>query len=179
MESFGPVDHLVNNAGNLLPHDLLNVTEQIVDFTMNINLKSIIAVSQAVAKGMIAENLRGTIVNVASIGAHMAAPNSSVYCATKAGVLMMTRCLARELGPYGIRCNSISPAGVNTPMSARIRKELPPSDSSTAFNSRQPLEGKKRLEPEEVVDGIIFLLSPLSSMATGTDLLLDGGLMAC
>lgn len=179
VKSLGSLDHLVNNAGTLLPHDILTVTEQEVDFMINLNLKSVITVSQAVAKEMIAGNVKGTIVNIASIAAHISTANSTVYGTTKAGILMLTKCLARELGPYGIRCNSVSPTGVDTPMYHKVMEVLPPADDAGNFMSRQPLQGKTVLDPDEVVNSILFLLSPLSSMATGTDLLLDGGISAC
>ncbi len=177
--SFGPLDHLVNNVGTLLPHDLLTVTEQQVDFMLNLNLKSAISISQAAAKQMIAAKVKGTIVNISSIAAHISADQSAVYSATKGGIMMLTKCLARELGPYGIRCNSFSPTSVDTPLLRKVMEVLPAADDVRSFRSRQPLEGQTFLELDEAVSGILFLLSPLSSMTTGTDLLIDGGITAC
>lgn len=179
MKSFGPLDHLVNNVGTLLPHDLLTVTEQQVDFMLNLNLKSTIAISQAVANEMIAGNVKGTIVSISSIAAHIAVATAGVYSATKSGIMMLTKCLARELGPYGIRCNSFSPTSVDTPLLRKVMEVMPAADDPANYRSRQPLQGKSFLQLEEAVNGILFLLSPLSSMATGTDLLLDGGVAAC
>lgn len=141
----------------MLPHEILTVSEEKVDIMLNLNLKSVLAVSQGVAKVMIAGKVKGTIVNISSIAGHISTANSTVYCAAKAGVMMLTKCLASELGAYGIRCNSFSPAVVDTPLLHKVMKILPPADDSRNFMSRQPLKENTVVDPDVTINGILFL----------------------
>ncbi|CAL8111763.1 unnamed protein product [Orchesella dallaii] len=175
IEGFGPMDYLVNNAGIIIFEDFVNITEDQVNKLLDVDLKAVYSITQAVVRGMISNGVAGSIVNIGSIGAYIGTKGTSVYNSTKAAILMLTKNLALELGQHNIRVNSVSPTGMNTPMFAANAHELPP-DSCL---NRKPLAGEKILEPDVLVNSILFILSPLSSFTTGIDLLVDGGVVAC
>ncbi|ODN04670.1 D-erythrulose reductase [Orchesella cincta] len=175
VKGFGPMDYLVNNAGIIIFEDFLNITEDQVDKIMDVDLKAVFGVTQAVARGMIANEIHGAIVNVASIGSHIATRGTCIYNSAKAAILMLTKSVAFELGKHNIRVNSVSPTAMNTPMFKANAGELPPD----TFLNRQPLAKGQILEPDVLVNSILFLLSPLSSFTTGADIIVDGGCAAC
>ncbi|ODM97616.1 D-erythrulose reductase [Orchesella cincta] len=172
IESFGPVDHLINNAGTFVSEALVDVTESSVDTQIDLNLKSLFCVTQAVARGMIAQGTGGTVVNIASLAGVIGTPLASVYSVSKAGVIMFSNTLAAELGKHNIRVNSFSPTAVDTPMFRQAEHTWP----KDFYIHRQPLQGKNVLELDEAVNSILFLLSPLSSMTNGHNLIVDGGI---
>ncbi len=117
----GPIDILVNNAGDLIQRcPLLDFSEELWDRVMNLNFKSVLLCSQAVMREMM-ERGRGTIINVGSIaGHHGGGPGATVYAAAKAGVMCLTKGLAKELAPYGVRVNGVAPGVIDTPFHERM-----------------------------------------------------------
>ena len=115
-EALGPIDILVNNAGSLIGRQgILEMTEERWNEVINLNLTSAMLCAQAVTPAMI-KRRSGAIVNVVSIAAHTGGgPGAGAYSAAKAGLLTLTRSLAKELAPYGVRVNAISPGLIDTP----------------------------------------------------------------
>lgn len=170
VESFGPLDHLVNNAGvSDKGTHFLDISEYLIKKLWTVNFKAVINVTQTVAKGMIAEKIEGSIVNVASLAGHIALEGSTIYCSTKAAIIMLTKSMALELGEKNIRVNVVSPTWVNTEM---MRKAQDFADQIV----QQKGIIKRAAEPEEIADTILFLLSSKSSMTTGEEVIVDGGL---
>lgn len=117
----GPIDILVNNAGDLIQRcSLLDFSEETWDRVMNLNFKSVLLCSQAVMAEMM-ERRRGAIINVGSIaGHHGGGPGAAVYAAAKAGVMCLTKGLAKELATYGVRVNGVAPGVIETPFHERM-----------------------------------------------------------
>lgn len=117
----GPIDILVNNAGDLIERrSLLEFTEELWDRVVNLNFKSVLLCSQAVMREMM-DRRKGTIINVGSIaGHHGGGPGAGVYAAAKAGVMCLTKGLAKELAPYNIRVNGVAPGVIETPFHDRL-----------------------------------------------------------
>jgi len=168
---FGPLDHLVNNAGVLVCQEFMDMTEDVVELHMAVNFKAMVNVTQAVSKGMIAAGNGGSIVNMASLAGHLTVPGISAYSCTKAAIMMLTKSMALELGKHKIRANSVSPTGAATIMATL----LPEAAGAVIGRALDP----RPVTPEEVADTVLFLLSPLSGMITGTDVLIDCGATTC
>jgi 3-oxoacyl-[acyl-carrier protein] reductase len=117
----GPIDILVNNAGDLIHRcSLLDFTEETWERVINLNFKSVLLCSQAVMREMM-DRKRGTIINVGSIaGHHGGGPGAAVYAAAKAGVMCLTKGLAKELAPFGVRVNGVAPGVIETPFHERM-----------------------------------------------------------
>lgn len=119
--ALGPIDILVNNAGDLIGRcSLLEFSEELWDRVMNLNFKSVLFCSQTVMQEMM-DRRSGAIINVGSIaGHHGGGPGAGVYAAAKAGVMCLTKGLAKELAPYGIRVNAVAPGVIDTPFHERM-----------------------------------------------------------
>ena len=167
-----PVDVLINNAGIYSVVDLLSMTPDEWDQTLDINLKGVFLCTQAAARQMIAAEKEGSIVNIASNEALNPAHNHSHYTASKAGVVMFGNTAALELGKYGIRVNTVSPGLMNRP---NLATDWPEGYSS--FVSKAPLQ--RAGEPEDIGDACLFLASEAARWITGAHLLVDGGIMTC
>ncbi len=167
----GRLDYVVSNAGinPLMQWD--EITLDVYDRIQEVNLRGTWVVCQSAAKQMIREGHGGAIVCVASISSWVAAREQVVYCATKAGIWMLTKALAAVLGPHGIRVNSVLPGAILTPMSQDLL--IPGSESRKYYESRVPLG--RIGEPEEVAGVIAFLLSDDASYVTSAEVLVDGG----
>jgi len=179
MDKFGGVDILVNNAGIVLPVPVLEVTEvlEVPDDNWNrmidVNLKGCYLCSQAIGKIMVKQK-QGNIVNIASVsGLHVANTLNVVYNITKAGVIMLTRTLAKELAAYNIRANAIAPGGVRTDL-------LKPVWTNPEYLKRveASIPMKRIAEPVEIANVALFLASDTSSYITGQVIPVDGGLLA-
>ena len=169
MSEFGMIHTVVNNAGIFFNAPFEQTTDEQYDRIMAVNVKSVFLVSQIVIRQWLRHEIKGTIVNLASIGAAVAFVDSSAYCATKGAVATMTRCIALEYGPRGIRANSMAPGIIDTPM-------LPSAEDSRYWaNNTIPL---RRLgEPNDVADVALFLASDESRYITGEMIFVDGGWM--
>jgi 3-oxoacyl-[acyl-carrier protein] reductase len=166
-DALGPVDILVNNAGVLLEKPLLETTEEDWDFVLNTDLKSVFLCARAVLPAMV-ERGSGTVINIASelgvVGRELYGP----YCAAKAGVIGLTRAMAREFAP-AIRVNAIAPGPVNTPM-------LSIQNMSPEMLERERAIPARRVgEPEEIAATAVFLASGMASFYYGQVLSPNGG----
>lgn len=169
LATFGTVDALVNNAGMFYNAPFESQTDAQWDQIMAVNVKSVFMMSQAVIRHWLAAERGGSIVNLASISASVAFVNSSAYCTTKAAVASLTRCLALEYGPRGIRANSMAPGIIDTPML--------PSQEDNARWVREKLPIQRLGTPQDVADVALFLASDESRYVTGDMIYVDGGWM--
>jgi NAD(P)-dependent dehydrogenase (short-subunit alcohol dehydrogenase family) len=165
-----PFDLLVNNAGIARLETFLATTQRSFAEVLAINLHAPMFVAQTVAADMVARGARGAIVNVSSIAAAIGLPEHAAYCASKAGLDALTRVMATELGPHGIRVNSVNPAVTLTPMGAYGWSDPAKADPMLA---RMPLG--RFLESDEVAEAICWLLDDASRMVTGISMDVDGG----
>jgi NAD(P)-dependent dehydrogenase (short-subunit alcohol dehydrogenase family) len=170
MRSLERLDILVNAAGTNVPEPFVDVREHTLDSLLAVNVKGAFLTAQAAVRRMLAAGLGGSIINLSSQMGHVGAPNRSVYCATKHAVEGLTKALAVELAPHGIRVNTVAPTFVETPMTV-------PFLADDAF--RAEVEGRIPLgrigRVSDVVGGVVFLASPSAALVTGTSLLIDGG----
>lgn len=170
VEAEGGADILVNNAGILRPGPLESVSEADWSAMLAVNLTGYLAAAQAFGRGMIARG-GGALVHVASIAGTQPQPASGAYSASKAAILMLSRQLAFEWGPKGIRSNSLSPGLVRTPLSEPFYKD------EKVKAAREAMVPMRRIAtPEDMADVALFLASPRASYVTGQDLVVDGGL---
>ena len=168
--AFGSLDVLINNAGSYPLHPLLEMTATQWDEVINANLRTAFLCTQAAARQMVQQKTGGAIVNITSIEAENPAPLHSHYNAAKAGVAMLTKSSALELGAQGIRVNAVAPGLI---WREGIEDGWP--DGVQRWRKTAPLA---RLGmPEDVADACLFLASPAARWITGTTLLVDGGVM--
>ena len=164
----GPVEVLVNNAASDDRHALAEVTPDYWDGRMAVNLRHLFFCAQAVAPGMKAAG-GGVVINFGSISWHLGLPDLALYETAKAGIEGMTRALARELGPDGIRVTCVVPGNVRTP---RQMKWYTP-EGEAEIVAQQCL--KDRIEPEHVASLVLFLASDDARMCTGHEYWIDAG----
>jgi NAD(P)-dependent dehydrogenase (short-subunit alcohol dehydrogenase family) len=173
-DRFGKLDILVNNAGNGISGLALDVTEQDFDQTLALNLKSTFFASQAAAKIMMRQK-SGRIINMSSQAGFVALPTESVYCASKAAVSHLTKCLAVEWGPYNITVNAVAPTFITTPGTDEAL-----ADPAFRADVIERIAALHRIgEPMDVAGAVIFLASPAAALITGHTILIDGGWTAC
>jgi D-xylose 1-dehydrogenase len=164
----GPIDVLVNNAGNDDRHKLADITPAYWDERIAVNLRHMLFCAKEAAPGM-KKRGGGAIVNFGSISWHLGLPDLVIYETAKAGIEGMTRALARELGPDHIRVTAVVPGNVKTP---RQMKWYTP-EGEEEIVSQQSL--KVRIEPENVASLVLFLASDDGKMCTGHEYWIDAG----
>lgn len=169
-DAFGGLDILVNNAGISHPEAVVDTHADLFDATIAVNLRAPALLAARVGAHMVEQGTGGAIVTVASAAALAPLPDHYAYCASKAGLVMATKVLARELGPHGIRANSVCPTVVLTEMGQRVWGE--PAKAAPMLN-RIPL-GRFAV-PHEVSDAVVFLSSDAASMINGVEIAIDGG----
>jgi NAD(P)-dependent dehydrogenase (short-subunit alcohol dehydrogenase family) len=164
----GPIGGLVNSAGIFDHHPVATMSTAVWRRVLDVNLTGTFLCSRAARTHMV----RGSaVVNVGSINGHAALPTHANYAASKAGVEMLTKCLATEWADAGIRVNLVTPGVIDTPMTRLV--DASGEQGSAAVRSRTPLGRYGRAE--EVADAIVYLLSDRASYITGADLVVDGG----
>jgi len=164
----GPVEVLVNNCGNDDRHSLAEVTPAYWDERINVNLRHLLFCAQAVAPGMKAAGC-GVIINFGSISWHLGLPDLVLYETAKAGIEGMTRALARELGPDGVRVVCVAPGNVKTPR----QEQWYTPEGEAEIVSAQCLKG--RILPEHVASLVLFLASDDAAFCTGHEYWIDAG----
>lgn len=168
----GSVDILVNNAGIFEPAHFMKMTFESWDRTLRVNLTGSMLACQVAAKRMIDAG-SGAIINVTSIAAEEAFHGSAAYCASKGGLQMLTRVLALDLAPMGIRVNAIAPGFVKTPMTESLYT------SPEAVEYVETLVPQARMGlPADLAGTVVYLASDLSSWVTGSTVVVDGGTTA-
>jgi meso-butanediol dehydrogenase/(S,S)-butanediol dehydrogenase/diacetyl reductase len=177
VERFGGIDVLVNNAGVGDSAPLLDESLERWEETLRINLTGSFIATQVALPHLIER--RGAIVNVASVNGVLAGPGWTSYCVSKAGLIMLAKCVAGDYGRQGVRANAVCPGWVRTPMGDTDMDEVAQAhgiDREGAYeraHRRHPLG--RPAEPEEIADVIAFLASPRAAYVTGATVMVDGG----
>lgn len=166
----GPYDILVNNAGINRPKPFLEMDEESFDALYDVNVRAAYFVAQAVARGMVDAGRGGVIVNVSSQMGVVGGRNRTVYCGTKHAVEGMTKAMALELAPHGIRVVTVAPTFVETALAAKAF-----ADPATRADILARIPLGRPATVEEVAAAVVYLCSPAAAMVTGTHLLVDGG----
>ena len=172
LQETGGIDILINNAGISFPERIVDLDVNHWDATLAVNLRAPVMVTKVVASHMI-EKRNGVIVNVSSNAGIAGIDEHAAYCASKFGLLGVTKVMAVELGPFNIRVNAVAPTVVLTPMGTKVWGDPAKADPVKA---RIPLG--RFAYPKEVSAVVLFLSSDASSMITGETMLIDGGVNA-
>jgi 2-deoxy-D-gluconate 3-dehydrogenase len=181
VEAFGRLDILVNSAGIYPFAPALDVSEEVWDKVLDINLKGVFFYSQAAAREMVKAGHGGKIINIASIDALHPGEGLAHYDASKAGVVMLTKALALEFAPHNILVNAIAPGGIETPgfraaMAGRAARSKSSEDRMKKyFTAHLPLQ--RMGKPDDVAKVVLFLASAAADYMTGSLLVVDAGLL--
>jgi NAD(P)-dependent dehydrogenase (short-subunit alcohol dehydrogenase family) len=170
IQSLGPIDVLVNSAGTNRPLKIDEVTQRDIDTLFDINLKAAIYLAREVSISMRKHAIRGSMITLSSQMGHVGGPRRTLYCASKHALEGMTKALAWELGPEGIRINTLCPTFFRTPLTEPMLADPGFSD----FVIKRIALGRIG-ELQDLMGPIVFLASEASSMITGTALMVDGG----
>ncbi|MDW6016870.1 2-dehydro-3-deoxy-D-gluconate 5-dehydrogenase KduD [Vibrio plantisponsor] len=173
VEECGRVDILVNNAGIIRRNDAIDFSEQDWDDVMNINIKSVFFMSQAVAKQFMAQGNGGKIINIASMLSYQGGIRVPSYTASKSGVMGITRLMANEWAKHNINVNAIAPGYMATNNTAALRAD---ADRNQAILERIPAD--RWGTPEDLAGPCVFLASKASDYINGYTIAVDGGWLA-
>ncbi|MCB1690103.1 MAG: 2-dehydro-3-deoxy-D-gluconate 5-dehydrogenase KduD [Halioglobus sp.] len=171
--AFGHVDILVNNAGTIRRNDFVDFTEEDWDAVMDLNLKTLFFLSQAVAREFIAQGTGGNIIHIASMLSFQGGIRVASYTSSKSGVRGLTMLMANELAPHGINVNAIAPGYMATDNTEQLRAD---ETRNREILARIPA-GRWGL-PEDLAGAVVFLASPASAYVNGHTLAVDGGWLA-
>ena len=163
------IDILVNNVGTNIPEPFVGVSEQNLDHLLSLNVRTAFRVAQAVSRIMIAAR-SGSIVHISSQMGHVGAANRTVYCMTKHAIEGLSKAMAVELAPYGVRSNTVAPTFIETPMTRPMFEQ---HSFKQEVLSKIPLGHVGHVD--DVAEAVAYLVSPGSRMVTGTSLVVDGG----
>ena len=172
----GGVDVLANNAGTSRRAPFLEITAAEWDRIIAVNLRGMFLVAQAVTAQMARRGTGGVVINMSSTNGIAGEEDYAHYNASKGGVLLLTKTMAVELGPLGIRVNALCPGYISTPLNAAISAGLDPGFEEAYARDRIPLRRTGR--PEEVAAAYAFLASDDASFINGVGLVIDGGQLA-
>jgi NAD(P)-dependent dehydrogenase (short-subunit alcohol dehydrogenase family) len=171
VKKYGRIDSLVNNAGINAKKPFLDVTDSDFGSIMKVNTSAVFSLTREVVRHMVKNGIAGSVVNVSSMAAQYGIPYVISYTASKTAIDGMTRALAVELGPKGIRVNAVAPGFIKTPMSARALDNDP--DRKNKVLSRTPLGILG--EPIDIAHAVAFLISDEAKFINGVILKVDGG----
>lgn len=171
VSQLGELDILVNNAGVEKRANFWDVTEADYDFVLDVNLKGLFFMTQAMVRYLMQAKRPGKIINISSVHEDLPFPHFSTYCASKGGLKILMRDLSIELAPFGITVNNIAPGAIETPINKNLLND-PVKLKSLLHNIPLRRLGK----PEDVASVAAFLASDESSYVTGTTFVVDGGL---
>jgi NAD(P)-dependent dehydrogenase (short-subunit alcohol dehydrogenase family) len=173
--AFGGLDVLVNCAGIIRRATVADLHEEDWDRVMDVNVKSVFLMSRAALPHLAAA--RGNIVNLASGWGLAAGPRAAAYCASKGAVVLLTKAMAMDHGPQGVRVNCLCPGDTDTPMLREEARQLGVTDAEfLAEAARRPL--RRIARPEEIAEAAVFLASDAARFVTGVVLVVDGGGLA-
>ncbi len=167
-----PADYLVNCAGTTELEPFLEVTVENFDLLHAVNTRAPMIIAQEFARHMVKAGRKGAIVNVSSVAAFVGIPDHAAYCASKAGLDGLTRVMAKELAPKGIRVNGVHPTVTLTPMAIKAWSD---PDKAAGMLGRIPVG--RFADPDDVAEIILFLLSDAAAMVNGVSMPIDGGYM--
>ena len=168
--SVGPIDILVNSAGLARHTAALDTTPEDYDAAMNLNLRAAFFITREVARSLIDAKKTGSLINVSSQMGHVGGPQRAVYCANKHALEGMTKAMALEWAPFGIRVNTLCPTFIRTPWTKDVLED-PERHAWVLSKIKLGRVG----EIEDLMGPIVFLASDASAMVTGTHLIVDGG----
>lgn len=176
VEDFGRLDILCNNAGVIRRADILSLEESEWDRVLDVGLKGIYLLSRQILPHMIKAG-KGSIINTGSGWSLKGGPKAAAYCAAKGGVLNLTRAMAIDYGPQGIRVNCICPGDIDTPMLRSEARQLGENEADFMRDAAdRPL--RRCGVPMDVADAVLFFASDMSRWITGAHLVVDGGGLA-
>jgi len=170
LERLDRLDILFNNAGTNSPQPFVNISEEILDEMIAVNVRAMFLTAQSAARVMLRNGAGGSIINMSSQMGHIGAANRTAYCMTKHAVEGLTKSLGVELAVHGIRVNSVAPTFIETPMTLPMFEDR---DFKQWALDCIPMGRIGQLR--EVVAAVMFLASPDSSLMTGSSLKVDGG----
>lgn len=166
----GPVTALVNNAGVAMPGDFLDYDLEAFERVININLRGVFVALQRAGRTMVDKGIKGTIVNMSSINALVAIPSIPAYCASKGGVMQLTKSASLALAQHGVRVNAVGPGSIDTEMMAGVNAD---PGAMKMVMSRTPM--LRVGTPQEIANVVAFLCSAKASYITGETIYVDGG----
>jgi len=169
IEALAQLDVLVNNAGTNRPQPFLEVTDDALDSLLELNVRAAFRVARSAARVM-ARAGRGSIIHMSSQMGHVGSPRRSAYCMTKHAIEGLSKAMAVELAPMGIRVNTVAPTFVDTPMTRPYFENRAFADFVMSM-----IPAGRLGTLEEVAAAVVYLASPASGIVTGTSLRLDGG----
>lgn len=169
-KDFGTIDFAINNAGIFTGDEAMDITPEVYKTVIDTNLNGVFFTAQAAARLMKKNGTRGSIISTASMSAHIVNRPQTIanYCASKGGVVQLTKALAAEWAKYGIRVNCVSPGYIQTELIATLSDMLP------IWQGYMP-EGGRLGYPEDLIGAYVYFASDASVFATGSDLVIDGG----
>lgn len=172
VNQFGRIDILVNVAGICPFKNFLEISEEMWDHVLDVNLKGVFMCSQAVANVMVEKGIKGRIISIGSISSIVGGAQQAHYCSTKAGINLLTASMAIALGPHGITCNVVMPGPVETDIN---KDDLADTEKRQYFINRTPL--RRIGQPQDIVGPVMFFASDDAAWCTGTTLVADGGIL--
>lgn len=168
--ALAPFDILLNNAGTNRPKAFTDVEEADYDAVLGLNLRAAFFAAQIVARGMMDAGLRGSIIHMGSQMGHVGGPRRSLYCASKWGLEGLSKAMALDLAPHGIRSNTIAPTFIETPMTRPFFE-----DKAFLASVLDKIKLGRLGTVEDLMGAVVFLASDASALMTGTSLVVDGG----
>lgn len=176
----GRLDALINSAGVWREGPIDEFSEEDFDLVMAVNLKAAFFMCSASVPHL--KNSRGAIINISSDAGHQGNQNATAYCASKGALTLLSKTLALDLAPFGVRCNAVSPGDIETPMLAFQAQKYGNGDPDAYARSlldKYPQGASARfVQPTEVAELVYFLCQPSASAITGADVAIDHGLSA-